>query len=180
MKKPFYLVIPVCIVLAVCSDFVCAGEDKATPEDVIKKVYEASQFLTHSDESALESFNERNGPWVFKDTYVFVFECAKGTIVAHPIKASLIGRSLLGLKDIKGNFFFAQLCVVSKKDAGGWVEYWWPKVDGQQPERKVTFMIQVPGTNYQVGAGIYDESKSVEDLEKLLIIKNGEKEKKQQ
>lgn len=53
-------------------------------------------------------------------------------------------------------------------------------MDGQQPERKVTFMIQVPGTNYQVGAGIYDESKSVEDLEKLLIIKNGEKEKKQQ
>ncbi len=72
MKKPFYLVIPVCIVLAVCSDFVCAVEDKATPEDVIKKVYEASQFLTHSDESALESFNERNGPWVL-ETLMFLF-----------------------------------------------------------------------------------------------------------
>jgi len=180
MKKPVYFVIIVFIFFAVFSDLVCAGEDKATPEDVIKKVREAAQFLFHADEHALESFNERNGIWVFKDTYVFIFDCGKGTIVAHPIKASLIGRSLLGLKDIKGNFFFAQLCVVAKKKTGGWVEYWWPKVDGHQPERKVTFMIQVPGTNYQVGAGIYDENKTVEYLEKLLIIKDAEKEKKQE
>ncbi|MDM8522790.1 cache domain-containing protein [Desulfococcaceae bacterium HSG8] len=150
------------------SGFALAG-DKATPEDVIKKVYEAATFLSQNpDDSALESFNEKNGSWVFKDTYVFVFDCGKGTIIGHPVRPQLIGRPLMGLKDTRGNYIFVRLCESAQKPKGGWVEYWWPKVGEEKTSRKVSFMTKVPGTPYSVGAGIYDENKPVEELEKLL------------
>ncbi|MDM8548768.1 cache domain-containing protein [Desulfobacterales bacterium HSG2] len=144
------------------------AEDKATPEDIMKKVHEAALFLSQAGDPGLKAFNDRNGPWVFKDTYVFVFNCEKGIIVAHPIKAKLIGRNLMGLKDVRGNYFFAQLCDASQKPGGGWVEYWWPKVDGKGSSRKISLLFQVPDSSYQVGAGIYDKSRSIEDLEKLV------------
>ncbi len=144
------------------------SEDKATPEDVVKKVREAVLFLSQTGEAGLEVFNEKNGPWVFKDTYIFVFDCDKGIIVAHAIKPKLVGRNLMGLKDVKGNYIFVQLCDVAKLPRGGWVEYWWPKVGEKEPSRKVSLMFQAPNMPYQVGAGIYDKDKSVEDLKKLL------------
>ncbi|WP_207679466.1 cache domain-containing protein [Desulfonema magnum] len=144
------------------------AQDKATPGDVVKKVREAVKFLSQSGEVGLEAFNEKNGPWVFKNTYIFVFDCNEGVIVAHAIKPKFVGRNLMGLKDVRGNYIFVQLCEVAKLPEGGWVEYWWPEVGKKEPSRKVSLMLQVPNTPYQVGAGIYDEDKSVEDLKKLL------------
>ncbi len=144
------------------------AEENATPKDVITKIREASAFLSQSRDAGLETFNERKGRWVFKDTYIFVFDCDKGRIVAHPINPKLIGKNLMGLKDIRGNYFFAQLCAAAHNPQGGWVEYWWPKVGEEKLYRKVSLMVQVPETSYQVGGGIYDDSMSVGDLEKLL------------
>lgn len=144
------------------------AQEKAAPEDIIEKTREASEFLSRTREAGLESFNERKGRWVFKDTYVFVFHCEKGRIIAHPINPNLIGKNLMGLKDIRGNYFFAQLCAAARKPHGGWVEYWWPKVGEEKLYRKISLMIQVPGLSYQVGSGIYDDNISVEDLDKLL------------
>ena len=144
------------------------AEDKAGPEDIIQKIREAVLFLSKEGEAGLSVFNEKNGRWVFKDTYVFVFDCEKGTIVAHPVKPKLIGRSLRGLKDIRGNYFFAQLCNAAQKPDGGWVEYWWPKVGEKASSRKISLLLQVPGTPYQVGSGIYDDNRQIDELEKLL------------
>ncbi len=148
-------------------------KEKATPTEVVQKVCEAVSFLSMAGESGLKAFNERNGPWVFKDTYVFVFDCGKGEIVAHPVKPKLIGKNLMGLKDIKGNYFFAQLCDASKKPGGGWVAYWWPKVGESPPSRKISLLLQVPNSPYQVGAGIYDDNQRIEELEKVLTSPTG-------
>jgi hypothetical protein len=144
------------------------AQEKATPEEVVSKIHEAVSYLSQAGEEGLESFNERSGPWVFKDTYAFVFDCSQGTIIAHPIRPKLVGKNLMGLKDIKGNYFFVQLCEASKKEQGGWVEYWWPKPGEEKPSRKISLLIQIPGMPYQVGSGIYDETKSLEDLEQLI------------
>ncbi len=144
------------------------AQDKATPEEVIQKVREAAKFLAEKKEAGLDEFNKKDGKWVWKDTYVFVFNCDEGKIVAHPIKPQLIGKNLIGLKDVKGNLFFVQLCEAAKNPKGGWVEYWWPKPGEKTPSRKITFMIKVEGTPYQVGAGVYDDTISVDELNKLL------------
>lgn len=143
------------------------AQKKATPQEVFEKIREAREFLSQAG-TGLEDFNKKNGPWVFKDTYVFVFDCKKGTILAHAIRPQLIGKNLMGLRDIKGNSFFAQLCAAAQTSSGGWVEYWWPKVGETEPSRKISLLLQVPGTSYQVGAGIYDEYKSIAELNALL------------
>ena len=56
-----------------------------------------------------------------------------------------------------------------RKDPNGvWVEYWWEKLGEEKPARKISFMVQVPGQPFQVTAGIYDDSTSVEELNKSL------------
>ncbi len=144
-----------------------AGE-KATPQEVIAKVKEAAAVLEKEGSAGLAQFTNKNSKWVWKDTYVFVFNCQKGTVAAHPIKPQLAGKNLMGIKDVKGNMFFVQLCEAAKNPKGGWVEYWWPKPGEKTPSRKITYILQVPGQPYQVAAGIYDPNTSVADLNKLL------------
>ena len=140
----------------------------ATPQDVIKKVKEAAEYLSKMGKAGLTSFKKRHGKWVWKDTYVFVLEEDKGTVVAHPIKPKLVGKKLMGLKDIKGNMFFVQFFQAAKKPNGGWVEYWWPKPGEKKASRKITYVLQAGKTPYQVGAGIYNDTITIEELNKLI------------
>ena len=142
--------------------------EKATAREVIKKVKKAAKYLQKTKNSGLKQFNKKNSQWVFKDTYIFVFKCSSGQILAHPIKPQLIGKKLLGLKDIKGNLFFVQMCNSSKNKKGGWTEYWWPKPGEKKPSRKISLLMKIKGTDFQVGAGIYNDTKTVAELNKLL------------
>ena len=47
------------------------------------------------------------------------------------------------------------------------MEYNFPKPGATQPERKVSYLLAAQGTPYVAGAGIYDATAKVEDLEKL-------------
>jgi hypothetical protein len=141
--------------------------DAATPEEIVVKVKEAAANLSKSGEAGLAEFNQKDGPWVWKDTYIFVYNCEAGVMSAHPIKATLVGKEILPLKDTKGNLFFSELCTAAAKPNGGWVEYWWPKPDKKEGSRKITYTIEVANTPYQVGAGVYDDSVSISELEKV-------------
>jgi len=145
-----------------------ATEQKATPQEVMEKVKEAAAFLHTAGEGGLSEFMDSNGGWVWKDTYVWVLKCDEMTDAAHPIKPKLVGKNLAGIKDVRGNYFFVQLCEAAKRPKGGWVEYWWPKVDEKLPSRKIAYVLSVPDSPYQVAAGIYDENISLEQLDKML------------
>jgi cytochrome c len=144
-----------------------AGQEKATPQEVIQKVHAAANALSQSGESGLAQFDQRHGPWVWKDTYIFVFDCAKGTTAAHPIRPDLVGKDARSLKGAKGTEFFPKFCEATTHPAGVWVEYWWPKPGEKQASRKVSYGLRADNTPYVVGAGIYDDKTKVEDLEKL-------------
>ena len=161
-------IVGLCLVIGLAFASTSWAGGKATPQEVIAKVKEAADFLSKQGSAGLAEFNDRNSRWVWKDTYVFVYNCSKGTVAAHPIKPHLVGKNLMGLKDVKGNMFFIQLCEASKNPKGGWVEYWWPKPGEKTPSRKVTYILKVPGQPYEVAAGIYDDSASVSELDKLI------------
>jgi len=141
--------------------------DSATPQEVIAKVREAATYMEKHGQKGLSAFN-KGSPWVWKDTYVFVVDCDKVTLAAHPIKPFLVGKPLASLRDIKGNMFFVQFCQVSKRPNGGWVEYWWPKPGEKTPSRKLTYVLAVKGTQYVVGSGIYSDTYTIAELNKLL------------
>ena len=55
-------------------------------------------------------------------------------------------------------------CAAARKPGGGWFEYPFPKPGEERPSRKVAYMLAVPGTPYVVGAGVYDETVTLEQL----------------
>lgn len=166
MKKLSRVVICAVILLFACSS-VYAGE-QATAQDVIQKVSEAVEYIGKVGESGLKEFNDPNGKWVWGGTYVFIMKCEPfPSLVTHPIKPKLIGKDLSKLKDKTGNYFFIQLCEATTKPKGGWVEYLWPKPGEKEASRKISYCRQIPGTPYQAGAGLYDESISMEELNKM-------------
>ena len=154
------------------------AEDSATPDDVIAKVREAADFLAKEGKSGLATFDEADSPFVWKDTYVFVFDCAVGIAdIAHPV-ASSRNRKIATDKDAAGNVVGPELCKAAERPGGGWVEYmWWKPVkpeDGngvtyeKKVSRKVSYMLGVRGQPYQVGAGVYNDQLTVTELDALL------------
>ena len=141
--------------------------EKATPQEVHEKVAAAVQFLSASGEKGLREFENPNGKFVWKDTYVWVTQCEKQYCLPSPVshKIGLMSK----VRCLKtGKFYILDLCgEVAENDSGAWVEYWWSKPGTDELRRKVSFMMQVPGTPYQVVSGIYDKSTTLEDLYKI-------------
>jgi signal transduction histidine kinase len=138
------------------------ASEKATPLEIVQKVVAAEKFLTDNGLSKLSHFNNAESDWSWGGTYVFVLDCSKITVAAHPVQPGLIGRDLASLRDVKGKLFFRELCTASEK--GGWVEYYWPKPGEKEASRKISYMRQVPGTGFQVGAGLYEDVLEIEEL----------------
>ena len=167
MKKAAIILVSLFLVMGLTSQVMAV--DRATPQEVVDKVKAAAEFLSQSGDGGLDQFKAKDGGWVWKDTYVWVIHAEAETNAAHPIKPKLVGMKLMGLKDPNGKLFFAEFCDVAKQPNGGWVEYMWPKVGEKKPSRKITYVLQVPNTPYQVAAGIYDENAELGELNALIM-----------
>jgi signal transduction histidine kinase len=82
----------------------------------------------------------------------------------------LVGADLSTITDKKGSYFFMQFCDAAEKNPvkGSWVEYWWPKPNENEASRKLSYVLKVPGTDYEVAAGIYSDKDSAGDLNAKL------------
>lgn len=143
----------------------------ATPEEVVTRVLEATRLLHDKGKAAYAEFNDPRGRWVWKDSYVFIYNCDKNEMVAHPLRPDLVGRPLMQIKDDHNKPIFKELCTAGNKPMGGWVEYVWPKPGQGQTFRKITYAHKADvALDYgvQVGAGVYNDDASVEELTRLL------------
>jgi hypothetical protein len=151
------LLITVLTLVFCLSIFQIAYAQQATREEAKAKTMEAVEMMQEEGkDAALEAINQKDGPFVWKDSYVFAFDVDKGTIVAHPFKPGLIGKDLMGLKDVDGKMFFAEFAKKAKEDGEGWVDYKWPKPGEKKPSPKDTYIYLVPGSSIMMGAGVYE------------------------
>ena len=145
---------------------VAVGQDKATPQEVVAKVKEAASALSKTGDVA--QFNQKQSPWVWIDTYIFVDDCDKKVQVAHPVKPELVGIDFMSIKDTKGdNVFPRDFCDAAKNPSGVWFEYWWPKPGEKEGSRKIAYGLSAKGTPYVVCAGVYDDKATIKELSKL-------------
>lgn len=160
------LVITLLSVLAISN---VQASESATPQEVYEMVLKGANVLETLGADGLAAFNDPKGEFTWKDTYVQVYNCNIRRVVGHPNTKLLEMKSeeWWSVKDKKGNYLTRRLCEASKNPNGAWIEYWWPKMGETEASRKVTFIIQVPGTPYQVSAGIYDDKLSIEQLSKI-------------
>jgi signal transduction histidine kinase len=109
---------------------------------------------------------------VWKGTYVFIQDCDKKIMAAHPIKPELIGQDIAAVKDAKsGKSIFPDPEAYCKKvkgsPSGFWNEYWWPKPGEKEASRKLTYHLNAKGTSYVVNAGVYDNKATIKELSKM-------------
>jgi len=170
MKNSQILVLLAVPLLIVALSSVAVGQDKATAQEVVAKVNEAANTLAKTGD--LAPFSQKQAPWTWKDTYIFVLDCDKKVYAAHPIKPELVRQDIMAVKDAKGkNVYPEGFCDAARKPSGAWIEYSWPKPGEKEGSRKVTYALSAKGTPYVVGAGIYDDKATIAELSKLTSMK---------
>lgn len=138
-----------------CFAGLAIAQEKATKEECMAKCKEASKLVKKIGlEAAAEKISDKNGAFVWKDTYVFCIDLDTAKTIAH-INPKLLDKPLIGLKDVNGKMFFLEFITVAKEKGDGWVDYMWPKPGEKTPSLKSTYVYRVPGENVLVAAGIY-------------------------
>ena len=166
MRRLLILMILFCPALAFAGSEMVTGE--ATPQEVHAKVVEAAEYLSSTGKSGLKEFQKSSGKFVWKNTHVWVTQCEKNFCLPSP-KSKDLGLSLTKMKCYKtGKFYILDLCSDAMYNSkGAWIEYWFPKPGYDKPQRRISFMMPVPGMTYQVVSGIYDESTTMEELNRI-------------
>lgn len=169
-SKIFAVVVVALVSIVLCT--LAVGQGHATAREVVAKVREAASTLAKTGD--LAQFNQKQGPWVWKDTYIFVLNCDKMTQAAHPLRPDLIGTEISSIKDPKGNAIFPNpkdVCEAARKPSGVWEEYSWAKPGEKEGSRKVSYLLGAKGTPYVVAAGVYDDKASIAELSELSSTK---------
>lgn len=153
-----------------------SADETATPQEIIAKVREAAAYLADKGEAGLATFDTVESPFVWKDSYVFVYDCDANVIAAHPVTSK--GMKISALEDVNGVPFGDNLCAATETAGGSWTEYAWPKpvkeegaeqlAYSDEPSRKISYMLDVDGQPYQVGAGVFDDTLTIDELNALL------------
>ncbi len=136
----------------------CLAGEKATVAECIAKAKEAAEMLLEDKDAALAEIGNKDGKFVWKDSYVFVMDL-KGKMLAHPMMPGLTTmKSMLSTPDKNKKdpkMIFVEFVVLAGTEGEGWVEYMWPAPGSTEPQLKETYIYRVPGTTMLTGAGIY-------------------------
>lgn len=135
------------------------GMEKSTPKEVVEKVQQAVKLIQEKGEDAYPMLRDKNGPFIWKDTYIFVGDM-EGKLLVH-INPKLEGRNMMAAKDATGKLFHAEMINGLKNSPEGyWLEYQWVKPGEKSPSPKVSYHVLVPGTNVFAAAGVWDVTKA--------------------
>jgi signal transduction histidine kinase len=128
---------------------------------LVSLVEEAAARIEQKGSDAFKEFGVPNSKWFYDDYYLFVYT-PDGTNVFHPIEPRLIGKNIIGLRDMNGKAVIRMIAVVAKKperDASDWVFYLWEYKTQLIPLWKSAYIrkaIAPDGTVYLVGSGLYN------------------------
>lgn len=126
-----------------------AAEAKALVEKAVAKV------KTDGPKAAFAAFESKDGGFVDRDLYIFVFDF-EGKILSHGASKNLIGQNFVTqqIKDADGKVFAAEFIEVAKTKGEGWVDYKWANPVTQAVEPKSSFVKKVDDTML-LGCGFY-------------------------
>lgn len=94
------------------------------------------------------------------------------TMIMHPLKPQLDGKSLVNSKDPDGTRLFVEMVNVVKKQGEGFVPYKWPKPGAQTPVDKISFVKGFTPWQWIIGSGVYLDTidAAFSELRWLMII----------
>lgn len=160
MKKNYLLAALLSFVVTLFSATAYAEEavpekkDYGSADEAIEMVEKAVQYIKERgrDVTFAKISDPEDKEFHYKDLYVFVYDM-EGKNLAHGTKPVLVGRTLLNLKDMKGNYLIKDLILKAKTDGKGWVDYYWPNPVTRKTMEKSSYIHRIG--NILVGVGIY-------------------------
>ncbi len=142
------------------------ADEHATPREAHALFDQAVKYLeANGPEEAWRAFDDRKGPFVKKDLYVFVIN-RDGVYVANGAAESLIGLKVLDTVDAAGNPLFREMIAVTDKQAEARIRYVWLDRKTNRVEPKVTWLHRQG--DYILGVGYYAPRSSADDARKML------------
>ncbi|MDO8178939.1 MAG: cache domain-containing protein [Undibacterium sp.] len=110
-----------CLAISLSTTFAfAAGERGSEPEaqDMVKKA--VALIKSAGPEKAYKTFTEHpDGAFKDRDLYVFVYDF-DGICLAQGANAKLLGKNLIGMKDVDGNAFIKGMVDMVKASSKGW------------------------------------------------------------
>lgn len=141
--------------------------DHATPREARALFDQAVKYLkANGPEKSWKAFNNRTGPFVKKDLYVYVID-KNGTYIANgaaPIE--LVGLNVLDTVDAAGLPLFREMIAVTEKQDEARIRYVWLNRKSNHVEPKHAWLYR--DGNYILGVGYYAPRAGADDARKLL------------
>jgi cytochrome c len=96
-----------------------ADDPRASQSDAEALVKNAVAYLKrHGTEKAFKEFQNKNGPFVYRDLYVVVLD-TNGLVRAHGANLSFVGQNQLGLKDPDGKEYVRERIEMARANPTG-------------------------------------------------------------
>lgn len=137
---------------------VAAGvyNDRMERAFVVDMVTNAVNRIETDGEAAFEQFRDPKGPFIAKDSYIFVFD-PNGVDLVNPAFPNLEGRNLMDLKDTQGKELVREMMHVAQTKDSGWVDYMWPKPGESVSTQKSAYVSRAKLAHgwVLVGCGVY-------------------------
>lgn len=139
------------------------GEQSYIYEDtrqLVRFVEEAAALIETRGVDAFEAFAAKDSRWRDESRYVFVYT-VDGTCVFHPVTPELVGKNLIGLRDMSGRLMIARIVSVGRggpPNAGGWAFYHWQDRTELTPSWKMSYVrkaVTPDGRVFVVGCGLH-------------------------
>lgn len=128
-----------------------AGE-RATPREAHALFDQAVKYMeSKGPERAFAAFNDRKGPFVKKDLYVFVIDRDGTYHASGAAPEALVGLNVLNTTDAAGTPLFRQMIDTTKAAPEGQVHYVWLNRKTNKVEPKVSYVHRVG--DYVLGVG---------------------------
>ena len=141
------------VIAAVVILFVVVGlahaQNRSPAEEAKAMLDKAVAFYkANGPEKALATFNDPKGPFVKGDLYIFAVDL-NGKILAHGVKAGLIGKSSKEIRDADEKNFIEEMVAVAKSKGAGTVNYKWENPGSLVVEKKSSYIEKVDGVVLQ-------------------------------
>jgi signal transduction histidine kinase len=110
-------------------------------------------YKANGQEKAFAAFNDRKGPFVDQELYIFVLDM-NGKILAHGVKPELIGKDMNEIRDVYEKNFLKEMVVKAKTKGAGVVHHNWENPRTLSVVHESSYVETVKGV--VLGCGYYE------------------------
>lgn len=156
-------IIPLLAIAVACTDNRKSFEPYEFDETkkLVAYVEDAADLIKIKGLVAFRDFAQKNSKWFSGNRYLFAYDL-QGTCIFHPVTPELIGRNIIGMKDLNGKPVIEEIVQIASntKHPSGWVHYLWMEPGEIYPEYKSSYIMRVSdpaGHVFAIGSGNYNQ-----------------------